>query len=1179
MRLSRLEIFGFKSFPYRLELEFGPGITAIVGPNGCGKTNIFEAIRWALGEQAASALRSETMEEVIFAGTKELKPLSIAEVTLVLDNNDGRLPVEYSEVEITRRIFRSGESEYFINKNICRLKDITDILLNTGLGSDSYSTIELKMVDLVLSDDPAERRRLFEEAAEIAKYRNQRKISLKKLEATEGDLLRISDIIAEVEKRVKNLKKQAKQAEIFGQIKETLKEKEIIWSKNLLRRLMSEKENVKAEKDELLRSKKEIEFVLSAKDKDFVVRSTVFSENEIKLREIQVLLDEVIDKCRACERENIALKEKVFGLRENIEKIKLEILDIKEREKVIENKLEENKNSLGKIFVEKEKLEKNLISLEEDLTDVEQLLFEKRIFVGNLRKKILEKAEEEALERSQLSLFGAKLDETQKRRERIQVDVEIDKERLRSIEAEIDKIIIDIDKSSDIFNSLQEEVERLKDEKENTEGKLENVLANIRELEKRVNIYEREQEIFKGISDRYGSLGVRSLLSKWGSDKCNSVAEVISVDEKYSKAIETGFGERLEWIILSDINMLHEAICFLREEGKGKVTFVLLEHFQKKQELEKDLGLNLGLGMADKFVICDEKYRNVVESLLKNVYIVKDFEEGLALLERYPGEHLRFVSLNGELVFSSGFVTININEEVPGAIESRSRVERLKIELEKLFEEIRKYKDKENELRAEIDNVNMRLFEEDERLETESKNIEEKRILLEKMEFQRKAIQEKIDILEKEFLESDRERESLEKTFQKESGEMEITSSERIKEKENLFSEEKLLEELEGSKINKEKILSDLKLKSQEFSSEIARMEEEKKRLLEEKDNYAILFKIKEEEYGKLEVLIRQLEEKIAFGDAQLLELERKKREYMELRGKILEDGEKLLDALRVEERTIVDSRKSIDGIQERIYSCDLRLNQINLEENSIVERIKEEYGMSIKEDIEGIQIDSEDALKEEIEGLRQRIRRIGAVNFMALEEYKEEEERYNFLCSQRDDILSAKEDLMNSICKMDETARVAFLKTFDAIKQGYGRVFRTLFSGGETDMRLTGSDDPLEAEIEILANPEGKKLQSIRLLSGGERTLTAISLLFGIYLVKPAPFCVLDEVDAPLDDANIERFITLLREFSKSIQFAIITHNKKTMEASDKLYGVTMEQPGISKVVSVSFGKERKEG
>ena len=1185
MHLTKLELLGFKSFPFKTEILLDNVITCIVGPNGCGKTNILDAIRWVLGEQRTSLLRGEKMEEVIFNGTKELKPTGMAEVSLLIQNDSGKLLTEYNEVCITRRLYRSGESEYYLNKTPCRLKDIIDLFLDTGMGAHAYSVIQQEMIDSILSEDAEERRFLFEEAAGISKYKKRKKAAERKLEATENDLLRIKDVIAEVQRQVNSLRRQSRKAKSYQSLAEELKELELVINQNQIQKLSFSV----SELDQRLEK--------ADKNKQELLRKTGEKENDVLNLKSELL---------ALERELSELSQGKMDLSLKSYKIESEIAIHKERQKSLEEFIfksdEETKNLNSKLSTLKEELkqkEKALLKSGEDLKEKEKILFQieydlkaKQEGYENAAKNFEKQNPVLREEENRLQSFKFELKSLEqglldlnRRKSPLTEDEDSIQQGIKKFEENFKKLYSSLKKDRDEWENQKEEIALLEKDKEAYELRLETLTLEKIKLQSALESSKKEMEFWEGILvyQRGYKSGVKAVLDN--KEKLPGVidiiANVIRIENKYISAIQSALGEASEFVICQDLESARNCIDYLKQNELGRATFLILDNLKnylidfQGPDLSDEPGMN---GWANQLVQSSEEFKPVVDFLLSKTAIFQSWDGMENAAEKLSSDYT-LVSLEGELFkpnwileggTKKGSFLLMQEEEIQ---KGKKQINELEGKLEILEDQIKVLQNKRNE------NIN-ELAEKRKLKENLREVIGRKEIELSQLSLQKEALSQR----EKTVNEEKDELEGKIQKLQKDLAE---------KEKENTFLQEKwneIKEEWNRAKINLERMEKE--------------REEDFKRLNQAQIEMVSLQGRKEQlqnDIGRVKEIINEIETNLKFKDEEkektLSEIEKIKRHFGEkeeelekvgeFRGsqeKIIESKEEikrgLSENLKREEEVLKSLREEKEEIQESHHQLQMNKFSVSSEIQKIKERMWEEYQVDLGKlpslTDEETQIEE---YKKKAELIRERIGGIGPVNVLALDEYRSQKERLDFLNNQLDDLLQAKDSLNQAIVTINQTARKLFVETFDKIKENFQKVFVELFEGGEADLNFSDGDDPLESFIQISVNPKGKRLLSLNQLSGGERALTAISLLFAIYLVKPSPFCILDEVDAPLDDANLVRFIRMIKKFSENTQFIIITHNKLTMEAADVLYGVTMEKSGVSKIVSVRLKREEEMG
>lgn len=1180
MYLSKLEILGFKSFPQKTELLFDDNLTAIVGPNGCGKTNILDAIRWVLGEQRTTLLRSNKMEEVIFNGTKDLKPLGMAEVSMIIENNKGILPIDYDQVVVTRRLFRSGESEYLLNRVPCRLKDITELFLDTGMGAHAYSVIQPEMVEAILSDKAEERRFLFEEAAGITKYKLRKKEAERKLEYTENDLLRLSDILSEVEKQTNSLRRQKAKAERYKRLTDQVKNLEVRISQNEFESLKAKEKELEKKSSEFVDQSQKVKSDLDREEAEVESLKLVLLEKEKELSVLQKKIGDYSEDSFRIEREFSVSQEKRSHLEGFIDKTKKDKQSLDQRLVAIKKEREGKKEELKNLSSEIKDKEK-LCQKEEDelLANDEKLQKMKREFEEISRElRVVEEA----------------LNKNKNEHENIKTQIEELKERKKIFDTEEGSILPRVDEVSiEMENLISSYAEKRKIWEDKTEEKklleekirlnqitLNQLSSEEAESKSILSAEEAKLEMLRQISEHYEGYGEGQKAVLLEREKLkgiiDTVANLISTQREYLKAIESALGESLQFVVCENVNSALGAIQYLRENQKGGATFLPVEKIdkinldQKKFDLKEFEGT---VGWASDLVYCKDEYKKIVDTLLGSVILVKTLNQCLALSQKISaGYHL--VSLDGEVVSSTGSISggspreisllgreLEIQRIKDQIWELKEKCEQLQGERKTKEDETLRLKDQLSQISFEADKLNSEFQEKEFKLKTSEfeKNSFEKRLKeLEELKQQIitkiSELNEKQAVLSKSVEGFDKQKENL--TLQ-------------VNEKEKLLEETEILYDQTFQKINQLKIeLVTLQGKEEQLTSDDLRLTE----LISEMDG-SLTTKEKEikESLAEIEQIDKFILEKKEELKSVFENIEREKESLNSLR----EGQDERQVRLNNKEKNLKLFRGDKEKVQDEFHQLEIEKLELSSRAENIKERIWEEYKIDLEKLEPKDQSATEEVSKEKLDFFKEKAKSLGPVNLLALEEYQSAKQRLEFLQNQMKDLTEAKQTLNSTILKINQTARSLFQETFEKIKVNFQKVFVELFEGGEADVTLIEQEDPLESPIQISARPYGKRLLNISQLSGGEKALTAIALLFAIYLVKPSPFCILDEVDAPLDDANIGRFLKLIKHFSSNTQFIIITHNKMTMEAANVLYGVTMEQPGVSKIVSVRFNKQ----
>ncbi|MEZ5358673.1 MAG: chromosome segregation protein SMC [Candidatus Zixiibacteriota bacterium] len=1179
MYLKNLELVGFKSFPEKTQFIYNRGITSIVGPNGCGKSNLLDALRWVLGEQKTSLLRGSKMEEVIFAGTRTIKPLGMAEVSLSIDNKDGALPSQYSEITVSRRLFRSGESEYLINKVPCRLKDITDLFADTGVGAHAYAIIQQEMVDSILSDKTEERRFLFEEAAGITRYKHRKKAAERKLEATEQDLLRLQDILSEVNTRVRSLKRQVNKAERYKVISEELKAWELFNARHRYDELVAQRKDLALQIKSLGDKKIGIESQLDAKFAELESFRTQVAEIDGHLSEIGSKVYELSEQAHEMEtsisvnrekKENLiqqsgrnrdeidALGKRAEVIREEKGKAEQEIANVSEAVTTAATQLYEaiNRQKLA----DEDFLRFRSVAENENakLFDIEGRLSSGRTDSANIEEQLDDLQDETG----QLTQRKDNLIEEKNRRRgeinNIQSRIEAARREVESGERTL------VDKEQTLESS-QEHVERLRDSLTEITSSYEATLA-------RKNLLSEMIEHYEGFGS--GVVAVFDVASRW-VDITGTVADFVRPKDGYQTAIEAALGETAQYIICSETDTARDAVSYLREKKAGRATFLILEKLSEtvnRPELPQADGL---LGWADSFVDCDDRYKKIPQTLLGRTVLCENNNCAQRILQQIPDGY-RIATIDGELFSRDGIITGGASEEV-SLIGRKKEIESLEQKLTELDNRSKQNKDKQAQLTLTIGELRQAIIQGKEKLEEDKVHFNELNSRLKEEQFKINAADEVLTSIDHQ----------LDQIGQK---------TERLKHRQYTLALD--FDQLDKEKANLANIVQDKKSRLTELEEAAQQASEEVNRLnvrkieLESKRSHAqsqidyyeeMLHDIsanieqKEQQNSEAGDTVESLKKQLVADEQRLQEIFEQRQVQSNLQQEKRHTRDEINASLSAIETDVKALRKERDEISDETHTTNIKETEVKSRLEQLEDRIREEHRIDIQElEIESPnpEFSKEQALAH-VESLRDNIQKMGIVNLLALEEYEEQKQRQDFLSRQLDDLITAKSTLKSTIQKINQTAKAMFLDTIHKARDNFKQMYQELFTGGEADVILEDESDPLESRIEIISRPRGKKPLTIAQLSGGERALTAISLLFALYMVKPSPFCFLDEIDAPLDDVNVGRFLKIVRTFARQTQFIIITHNKITMEAADTLYGVTMEEPGVSKVVAVRFKKE----
>ncbi len=1192
MYLSKLEILGFKSFAQKTNINFNEGVTSIVGPNGCGKTNIVDSIRWVLGEQRSGALRSDKMENVIFNGTSQRKPMGMAEVSLTIHNNKGVLPTEYSDVTITRRIFRSGESEYLLNKNICRLKDITNLFMDTGIGANAYSVIELKMVETILSNKAEERRTMFEEAAGVNKYKLRRRLALRKLDEVKADLTRVNDIVAEVQKKVNSLERQAKRADKYNRISTLLRELELDLAERELALYTLQKNAARKSREENLQKKISYESELSKLNDGVKSVKENLAGAENALKEKRTDLAAKTESLFKVENEISLSKERKVSLEKNIERYEEELVELKSRLEEAENLINESTQIISAFEKDIRNKDEEKIRTGEEVGRLKELIETKR---NNLK----EQAEIQLERFKELTARENELSNLEKELETRNLAINKLNQRIQSLTGNIAKIVGFIEelgsekteletklaKSEEVYARKQKEKEEL--EKQLTELRIKELedKSYLNTLKEKIHFIQTLVENLEGVSK-----GSKALLENngWSTGEKNLLAHIGNTADDYRFAIEAALCGDINNILVETTDDLFRGIEFLKENEIGKAAFYVndINAYKRKSIIDrltaysvkrkkKSISGEPGFkNWAYELIQTDPKWNEFFNRILNRTSVVTDIDTAFKLSLKYSG--FSFVTLQGDFVSGNGLVEAGSTPKLDDSLFGRMKLlENLKDEFPRKEQDLQRLQLNIGETESKLDGIDLKVFSEQGRMIVNDLANVEKQIS--QFEFEKKRATDEIEKARTEIQELATESNKLDTERNNLAG----LISEQQTTKRKADEERELLE-------------ADFRKSREEFD-EMIKLQNlinlEHERLLGEKKNTINAIGRARDSIDTINRSIAKREADITVFKDEIRTLdaviEGKTSELDELSGEkaILIIEEEELNSVYREIQDRIDEleekqnlfRKERELVSDEIHSCDIKINELGIKLDNLEEHIQDNYSVKLerKEFDDLVSFDFK-SRTEEVHSLKQQVKNLGPINLLAYSEFEEENQRLDFLTKQRDDLIESEKDVVQTINEINSTAQKLFKDTFDNIRDNFIKIFRGLFNpGDEADLRIEENADPLEAKIEIIAKPRGKRPTSIDLLSGGEKTLTAIALLFAIYLVKPSPFCILDEIDAPLDDANIDRFTQIIRDFSKDTQFIVVTHNKRTMEAANTMYGVTMQEEGISKLVSVRFNED----
>lgn len=1179
MYLKRIELSGFKSFADKTELEFVRGITAVVGPNGSGKSNISDGIRWVLGEQSARSLRGGKMEDIIFAGSDARKAVNYGEVSLTLDNSDQSLPLEYNEVTVTRRVHRSGESEYFINKQACRLKDITELFMDTGIGKEAYSIIGQGRIEEILSTKSEDRRGIFEEASGIVKYKSRKKETEKKLHDTEQNLLRIHDLVSELEDQLEPLRAQSEKAVRYKELKEQLKKNEISMYVHQIEQIYAQWTEMNAKLEELRGLQEELAGFVSVHDAQLETHRWETRRLEEEIEKLQALLLQISEEFEKCEGHGEVLRERKKNYEANQAQLEQTIRQQEERRaekesdlEAIRLKLDSLSEELGRVQLMLKDEEGRLVGVAGGINSAEE---------DRLKSELLETLNQMAGARNDIRYAEQQAEALARRMERVgderrkwQEQQEQIKERQAKLEQRLAKTVEEL---ADVRRRYMESAQSLK-EKTSLSEEAQSV---VRKLEQKLDALVSRRDTMREMANDYDGFmhGVKEVLKAKDRGDLHgiqgAVAELVKVPAHVEIAVETALGGALQHIVVDSEKAGREAIAFLKRRQSGRATFLPLDVIRGRSipEAEQRHVRELPgfVGIAVELVAFDEKYRQIAGSLLGNVIIAETLEQANRIAARVQYRY-RVVTLEGDVVNPGGSMTGGSQQKKTTSLLGRQRqIEEMDKEIAASEAQLGTLRGKSDSLRKEIAALNKSIDEL--RQAGETLRIEEQQIRasLEPLEHEAKQVGEQLALYGSDGESLEQELRELERRREAGLAELDKLQREEARLQEAIREAELQRKASESAKEELQSQLTDLKIKVASLSQEKQSEQDRERRTRQE---LAQLASELEASRGMLARLERDqaAHEQESVRQIQLLnELKLRKQACAEELDLKRAERAEWLAKLEQEENKTREERNRLKSVEEQLHQTEVRVNRLDVELDNLLKKLAEEYELSfelakerypVPEDVPGTQA--------KVRELKRDISLLGDVNLGAIEEYQRVNERYQFLSAQKQDLIDAKTALYEVIREMDEEMAKRFKATFDAIRSHFVVVFSKLFGGGRADLILSDPSDLLGTGIEVVAQPPGKKLQNLQLLSGGERALTAMALLFSILHVKPVPFCVLDEVEAALDEANVARFAQYLREFSEVTQFIVVTHRKGTMEEADVLYGVTMQEGGVSKLVSV---------
>ena len=1182
MYLKRLEMYGFKSFADKTVLDFMPGVTTVIGPNGSGKSNISDCIRWILGEQSMKALRGAKSEDIIFAGTQNRKSLGFAEASLVFDNEDGKLPIEYSEVTITRRIYRSGESGYFINKTPCRLKDILEIFMDTGIGKDGYSIIGQGKIDEILSNKSEDRRNIFEEAAGIVKYKNRKLESEKKLEQTKLNLLRINDIVTEIEGNIEPLKLQSEKARKFLDLRENLKSVEIglfLYNIDDYKAKIEEiAKNVDIFETQKVKEEEKLQNIIDEKD----ALKESFDKLLELIEETQRLNFESSNKKEQLNSEIGIYNERISNNKENFERLDNEIKELEELNKTLDEESKQKVAKKDRLADNKEKFEKELKEKTEEFEKFSKTMSEKEKEIEGKKQIVQENTDNRYEYIAEINGENANKENLIKRENQIKKEItetvsELDMQRNKK--SDKSKAFYEVESKR---NSLLKTVQTLKDKNQESDLKIKEFTDDINKLQNEYRMKEtRHRFLVETEKEKEGyNHTVKELLlaveKNAGLKKGvhGVLANLISVKEEYSTAIEMTLGSSIQNIVTDTEETAKKLVNFLRENKLGRASFLPITSM-KGQKLAKvnTKGLDGFIGIAADLISFDKQYEQIIFNLLGRTVIVDNMDTAIAI-SKLNSYSFKVVTLEGDVINPSGSITGgSVAKKTVNLLGRGNEIKALEKELKELDKKIQKLiSDKESFESSIADSLKQYEESQKDLQEFEITYATEKQVMdnidLEILKLEAKLAKLREDDLgeiKKDKENSDNNKKDLEEKVRKIDEENEELGK-IIKE----FSEankdtQRYIDDLKED-------ITNLKVSVSSFDESEMSLDEMLERIKNEKDSNLNSIKSKQDLKEKIITDNKDLEQKIEKVNQDIKDLEDRVLHSDEKVEELKKDREVKKDKMAKYEDDIVNMQAILDDVKSQISKQDVKKSKYELELEQVINKMWEDYELTPNNVTEYEKTDNPSTVQKQVNSLRTEIKELGNINIDSIEEYKELKGRYDFYSEQRLDLENASNKLKKVIQDMTETMKTQFEKQFKIINKNFSETFTELFGGGKAELVLEDKDNILECGIDIQVQPPGKKLQNMLLLSGGERAFTAIALLFAILKINPSPFCVLDEIEAALDDVNVFRFAEYLKKFSKEVQFLVITHRKGTMEVADTVYGITMEEKGISKLLSMKM-------
>ena len=1179
MYLKSIEVQGFKSFANKIKFQFHNGITGIVGPNGSGKSNVADAVRWVLGEQRIKQLRGASMQDVIFSGTEMRKPLSYAYVAITLDNSDHQLAIEYDEVTVSRRLYRSGESEYAINGTVCRLKDVNELFYDTGIGKEGYSIIGQGQIDKILSGKPEERRELFDEAAGIVKVKRRKVASEKKLEDERQNLLRVNDILGELEKQIGPLERQSEKAKIYIRKKEELKTLDV----NMF---LLENNNIKEQLAGV-----EGNYSIASEQLSSVTHKYENIKDEYeRIAGVLEMLESTIEQERKTLADTGMIRGRLEGdinvLREQIKSIQSNEAHLLQRKENVSAQVAQKEAEEADVLDKKTQIDNQLLEASKERDAVKEVLTEIQNRIADLngqietgKNAIIQALNERATIKSRLERIDTLAEQIGIRKAELT-------SKLVSAKTDEEKRQDEIVRLEQEFEAISEGIAKLNAEQKEKEStvaalkeKMQQMDDTLRDTQVSYHQDKAKLESLSNLTERYEGYGgsVKRVMEQKEKNKgiIGVVADIIKVDKKYEVAIETALGGNIQNIVTDNEDTAKKMIAFLKAEKGGRATFLPLTSIKNPQEFKtpevlKEAGV---LGLANTLVHTKKEYEDVALAMLGRIVVVDHVDHAVTIARKY-GYGIRMVTLEGELLVPGGAISGGAFKNNSNLLGRRREMEELQKKIKEALEkidslqqEIQETKEIRNKLRTEVESLKVKLQSEFIRQNTARLAVTGARDKQEESQADYDALKQEakdLDAQEKSIIEERGQIQTeLEQSFACEKQAEEAIAAHETELRDKRAQETAQAEDVSKSEVAVEKILQQTDFEQQNINRILAEKERlmgELNEIVQEIGNSTESVQFKENEIAQIQETIQASHTTESDTEKQLSEDLQKKEELSLKQKNFFAEREELSEQMNRLDKEVYRLNAQAERLKESIQSqIDYMWNEYEITLHDAA-KLRDENMTDLA------------AMKKEVTALRDSIKKLGDVNVNAIEEYKEVSERYTFLKTQRDDLVEAEKTLLQIIEELDTAMRRQFKEKFQKINHEFDKVFRELFGGGKGTLELMEDEDILEAGVRIIAQPPGKKLQNMMQLSGGEKALTAIALLFAIQNLKPSPFCLLDEIEAALDESNVSRFANYLHKLTRHTQFIVITHRRGTMEKADRLYGITMQEKGVSVLVSVNL-------